>query len=335
MKKLEILITQYNEPEEIVKELLDSIALQQGINLKKDVGVTIVNDCGIILSEELFKDYKFDIKYLKNEKNMGISYSRNKAFDNSESEYVMWCDADDMFYSSLGIYAIFEYMDEIDDYGRMGFDILAPQYLEESTNDNGTKVKYIIHKEDKALMHGKVYNRNFLVENNIRFDDDIRAHEDCYFNVIAFTSSWDVKEIDNCYYVWRNNKNSVTRKVNNFILETVEELMKSYNKIIEGLISRGYTKPAKDNVAVIMYRVYYEAQTSDFVGAPDRLKVLEDLIGDFWLKYKYLYERVALEDKIDLIKQMKIAYIERVPLEIITFDDWTKHLEKIKERKKK
>ena len=42
--KLQILIPQWNETDEIIKPLLDSIQIQQNVDLKKDVGVIIVND---------------------------------------------------------------------------------------------------------------------------------------------------------------------------------------------------------------------------------------------------------------------------------------------------
>ena len=42
--KLQILIPQYQETDEIIKPLLDSIEIQQNVDLKRDVGVVIVND---------------------------------------------------------------------------------------------------------------------------------------------------------------------------------------------------------------------------------------------------------------------------------------------------
>ena len=44
MKKLQILVPQYKETEDIIKPLLDSIEVQQNVDLKNDVGVIIVND---------------------------------------------------------------------------------------------------------------------------------------------------------------------------------------------------------------------------------------------------------------------------------------------------
>ena len=53
--KFQILIPQYQETEEVIKPLLDSIEVQQNVDLKKDVGVIICNDgSDIILSDEFF-----------------------------------------------------------------------------------------------------------------------------------------------------------------------------------------------------------------------------------------------------------------------------------------
>ena len=42
--KLQILVPQYKETDEIIKPLLDSIEVQQNVDLKNEVGVIIVND---------------------------------------------------------------------------------------------------------------------------------------------------------------------------------------------------------------------------------------------------------------------------------------------------
>ena len=58
--KLQFLIPQYKETEDIIKSLLDSIEVQQNINLKEDIGVIIVNDgTDVHLSQEFFNRYSF------------------------------------------------------------------------------------------------------------------------------------------------------------------------------------------------------------------------------------------------------------------------------------
>ena len=42
--KLQVLIPHYNEPFEVIKPMLDSLAIQQNVDLKNELGVIIVND---------------------------------------------------------------------------------------------------------------------------------------------------------------------------------------------------------------------------------------------------------------------------------------------------
>ena len=132
MKRLEILIPQYKETEEIIKPLLDSIEIQQNVDLKNDVGVVIVNDgTDVLLSDDFLNKYTYDIKYIKNE-HKGVSATRNACLDNSSAEYVMFCDADDMFYNACGLYIVFK------EIAAGGFDSLVSVFIEE-TRDPATK----------------------------------------------------------------------------------------------------------------------------------------------------------------------------------------------------
>lgn len=77
---LQILIPQYNEDETIIKNLLDSIAIQQAINFN-DIGIIIANDgSSTLLNEEFLNKYNFEIKYLR-EPHRGVSGTRNALLD--------------------------------------------------------------------------------------------------------------------------------------------------------------------------------------------------------------------------------------------------------------
>ena len=98
--KLQILVPQYNETEDVITPLLKSLAIQQGIDLS-EIGVIIVNDGSeVILNEEFLHSFPFSVEYIKAEHG-GVSAARNRALEASTAEYVMFCDADDMFCSML------------------------------------------------------------------------------------------------------------------------------------------------------------------------------------------------------------------------------------------
>lgn len=107
--KLQILVPQYNESDKDVKPLLDSIALQQNVDFD-DIGVIICNDgSDVYLSRDLLDQYPYLIEYHK-EKHRGVSATRNACLDYADAEYVMFCDADDMFMNACGLWIVFREM---------------------------------------------------------------------------------------------------------------------------------------------------------------------------------------------------------------------------------
>lgn len=83
--KLQILIPHYKEPAEVIKPLLDSIALQQNVDMA-DVGVIIGNDGTPSLD---LPEYPFGVKQLSLE-HKGVSATRNACLDAATADYVMF-----------------------------------------------------------------------------------------------------------------------------------------------------------------------------------------------------------------------------------------------------
>lgn len=122
--KLQILVPHYNETPEIIEPLLDSLAIQQSIDFN-ELGVIIAYDGEDAKPlPDWSNEYPFKIEHVHAEKG-GVSATRNAALDAATADYVMFCDADDMFYSVCGLYIIFN---EI----AVGFDTLTSLFIEES-----------------------------------------------------------------------------------------------------------------------------------------------------------------------------------------------------------
>ncbi len=91
--KISVIVPVYNS-EDFLSDCLDSI-----INQNFDGWECIcVNDCSnddslTILRQYAAKDKR--IKIINNEKNSGVSFSRNIGIENSSAKYIMFCDSDD------------------------------------------------------------------------------------------------------------------------------------------------------------------------------------------------------------------------------------------------
>lgn len=327
-KKLSILVPYYNETIEQIKTLLDSIQNQYGI----DFSTLEVVMCGDgPESTKLYKNiinstYSFNVTIIPNPpEKVGVSELRDICFQNSTGEYVMWCDADDMFFNSLGLAMVYnEIQNE-------GFDTLSSSFLAEFINDEG-KRDYITYEGDTIFVHGKVHNRDFLLREGIKWNPDLTIHEDSFFTIQCRSLAENAKYIQIPFYMWRHNKNSVSRKDSKYMLKTFPNLIDS----IDALIGRFMEKQKRDlvfmHVSNMIYETYFTLNCKNWLENTNQeyRDIVEERFKMFYTKYKLLFDITPNE-----IKQSSIASIKNrmfmskeMFLEEITFKDWLSKFQK-------
>ena len=232
-KRLQFLVPQYKETEEVISFLLDSIEHQVDID-KNDIGVIICSDGGnYILNQEFLDKYSYDIDYIVCE-HRGVSATRNSAFLLSDADYVMYCDSDDGFCNTFGIKIIFENIDLCEKEKKL-FDILSIQFYAEKQADRETPWSLSICNHNNIYIHSRVYRRDFLIENNLYFNEKIWANEDSFFNISTTFYSKNTKILNLPIYVWRGNPQSVTHDPK-YIMKTLHQLIYSNDSVIETML---------------------------------------------------------------------------------------------------
>ena len=232
-KRLQFLVPQYKETEEVISFLLDSIEHQVDID-KNDIGVIICSDGGnYILNQEFLDKYSYDIDYIVCE-HRGVSATRNSAFLLSDADYVMYCDSDDGFCNIFGIKIIFENIDLCEKEKKL-FDILSIQFYSEKQADEEKPWSLSICNHNNIYIHSRVYRRDFLVENNLYFNEKIWANEDSFFNISTTFYSKNTKILNIPIYVWRGNPQSVTHDPK-YIMKTLHQLIYSNDSVIETML---------------------------------------------------------------------------------------------------
>lgn len=100
---IDVIIPAYNSRDTIIRTL-SSIAMQLN---RDELKVTIVNDGGKDYKEivEIFKPL-IDVKEIGYEENRGPGYARQFGIDNTKEDFITFIDADDTFYESTSIGAI-------------------------------------------------------------------------------------------------------------------------------------------------------------------------------------------------------------------------------------
>ena len=324
MRKLDILIPQHNEGESDVAPLLNSIALQQNVDFNK-IGVIICNDgSDIILSDDFIKSYPFNIQYYK-EPHKGVSATRNFLLDKSDAEYVMFCDADDMFYNACGMWILFREF-ELDD-----FDTLISVFIEESRDISGN-IMYINHDIDSTFVHGKIHRKKYLVDKNIRFNDSLTIHEDSYFTILTqnCTDSNRIKYCPTPFYLWKWRDNSVCRHDKKYILKTYTNMIDSNDALIDEFIKRGMVEKANMYVGVMILDTYYTFNKEEWINQEniDYRNKTEKHFSNYYKKRKEMWNKLSNMEKMHLsngIRQRSVN--EGMMMENITLDDWLKKIE--------
>lgn len=323
--KLQILIPQYKETEDIIKPLLDSIEIQQNVDLKNEVGAIIVNDgTNVHLSSEFLSRYTFPIEYHLNE-HKGVSATRNACLDYATADYVMFCDADDMFYNACGLYIVFREMDS------GGFDSLVSAFVEETRHPITKEALYVNHDMDSTFVHGKIHRRQFLVDKTIRWNDSLTIHEDSFFNCLCQKLAGELKYCPTPFYLWKWRDESVCRHDPKYILKTYNNMLDSNTALVKEFLRRQRIADAQFYAVSMIYDAYFTMNKDEWRNQENQAfrEATERRFKKYFTEFEQLFVSIPSETKAQIIMGMKNRMFgEGLLMESVTFDDWIRHIKK-------
>ena len=320
--KLQILVPQYKETDEVVKPLLDSIAIQQNVDFS-EIGVIICNDgSDVHLSVELLSSYPFDVEYHLCP-HRGVSATRNACLDYATADYVMFCDVDDMFFNACGLWILFREM-------ATGFDSLVSVFVEETRLPGTGEVTYINRQQDSTFVHGKVHRRQYLLDRRIRFNDALTIHEDSYFNILAQNLSQNVKYCPTPFYLWKWRDDSVCRHDPKYILRTYGNMLDSNDALVDEFLRRGLGDKAAFYTAFMIFDAYYAMNKPEWINQENREyhQTTELRFAGYYAKHRDLWNSIPAGDRMAISNAVRSRSVsEGMQMEAVTIDGWLRHIE--------
>ena len=322
--KFQILVPQYNETDEVIKPLLDSIAVQQNVPMD-EIGVIICNDgSDTFLSDDLLKSYPFKIQYYK-EPHRGVSATRNACLDKATADYVMFCDADDMFYSVCGLWIVFREME-------IGFDSLVSVFIEETRDPERKNIVYINRDRDSTFVHGKIHRRKYLLEKKIRFNDNLTIHEDSYFNILCQNLSTNVKYCPMPFYLWKWRDDSVCRHDPKYILKTYKNMLDSNDMLVDEFMRRGMHDKAMFYTLFMIFDSYYTMNKEEWLNQDNQeyRNSTEKRFAEYFKKHGDMWEIAPANDKMAISNQVRSrSVMEGMQMEAVTINQWLDHIKQL------
>lgn len=313
---IDIIIPAYNAKKTIMNTL-QSIADQTYV---KKCSVYIINDASDYTYVDEINHFSkcMNIKEIKLDKNVGPGEARNVGIKNSNNPYIVFIDSDDIFYSPLTIEKM--YTNLINHNG----DILISNFIYERDN------KVMVKKKNLVWLHGKMYKRSFLTDNNILFNNT-RSNEDNGFNRLCFLLNPVVINYDNITYVYRENPESITRKNNRlFRFSGIEGFVYNMNWAIQNAEKKGAASFRIVNVVigvlVALYFYYMELYDEYDV---ERIIEWSKPMYDYYIKY----EKDITKDMIDnfiKLKEKEYSYENKEYNKVLSFDEFLNKVEKNK-----
>lgn len=298
--KLQILVNHYKEDESVVKRFLSSLQTQQNV----DFEVFLYSDGGgVRLDESIMSDYAFKITYKYLDHN-GVCPTRNRLMDDSSTEYIMFCDCDDEFSKEDGLWSLVSTAE------RTHTDIIGSPYFGESIDRDGS-IKNIVYNKDTVRLHGKIFKRKYLYDNNIRFPEELETSGDMSFLWLAYALSNSIIWVDNNFYIWKHNANSVTRAEQFSSVKYFDRTILCFDLLADDLKERNRPDLFRNLVTTTISTMYVESTHPYWFAAPlEYQQIGNNTIHRYLKKYYSFYKDVNekyRKSKYDLMLNYKHA----------------------------
>jgi len=319
LPEISILIPVYNV-EEYLSQCLDSILNQTF----KDFECICVNDGSTDNSLSILQEYASKDNRIKiiNQKNKGVSATRNVCLENSSGKYIAFVDSDDWITDN--------YLEILyNELERLQYDIAICNHQLYYPEDNKfiSFASKIVMNEETANFNkfvcgynfgavwAKLYRRQFIKKNKLFFLENV-VMEDYIFSITAYLLTNKIISIKNNLYFYRrqnlgimydSDKVTISQFYNNFYL--IKDLRK--RKIncseIENYLIRNFFHNLADVYKRVKKSNYGIAEL--FNKSLDALYFFNTIKKDLKLKYKIA---IPVSLKLFLIFKKNIFYLRKL-----------------------
>lgn len=299
-----IIIPVYNS-ERTLRHCLDSVISQSFLDWELILVDDGSNDkSGDICDEYAAKDQRIKVFH---KKNGGVSSARNIGLDYAKGEWIVFVDADDFVKESYLVHLLEHSQKQVDlviSYAEIynGNNIQKESYPAKLVNETNFESMFI---ENDMNWHtspwSKLYKRNIIEENHLRFCEGMHIGEDAVFlysYMLCANTIYVSSDTDYCYFAY--TPGSLTKRVNSLISETI-----AYNQIraiVEFMILK---KSIKNSIALknlywliasyqrrLLNALYYNKEQKQ-----KRLHILRNTDWNYYIEHIYsnsLKERILI-----------------------------------------
>ena len=323
MVKISVILPIYNV-EDYLEETLTCLLNQ---TMVEDIEVLMVDDGSTDDSRYIIEKYALDYDnfHAFHKANEGQGIARNYALKFAKGEYVHFLDSDDYIppdaYETLYNLALKNNSDIIiGDVLRFGnTNIWSDSLFKNSFSGITEDIESTTLAEMPSLLwdtstSNKLYKKDFILKNDIRFPDRKIFFEDLVFSAESYIKASSVYISKYVFYYWRfrGRKTSVTQQhtdFNNFydriqILKIIDNLMKE-NNLDDDLVHYEYKKWLNHDLKIFIKKInnYPDRFNKELVkGVNEILDLIPHEFLDELNSYKRITYEMILNEDIEALK---------------------------------
>lgn len=250
--KLSVIMCIYNTPEEYLEKAIKSVIEQTEHNIE----IILVNDGSNENIRGICQKYKEQDKRIKliNQENQGESVARNVGIQYATTNYITFIDSDDYLENDM-CKQVLEYMEKIE----YNFDVII---FDCYVDINGKKIKnkfytksgrlnkddirqiqlqniekgiskYYPPETNISVPWAKIYNKDFIIKNNIKFVPNVIRMPDAIFNMEIFENAEKIYVLDKYLYNYQKNNFSICNRFSKDTVDYYEKYFGYVKKYIE------------------------------------------------------------------------------------------------------
>lgn len=227
---LSICVAVYNIRGDFLRECLASVTADRSEDIEIIIGDDCSReDCAVICREYAAADSR--IKYIRPEKNGGVSVMRNMMIEAAEGGLLTFVDGDDVVpgdYVSkirgavgydIVMFEVAGFSDRVP--GIINLDAKAAAISQQACRDfsaacltgaPGHIERYGIKNSTPSSVCNKIFRRDFLIENGLRFVAGLRKSQDTVFNTSAYYHCTSLGYLPCTLYYYRKNPTSICNR---------------------------------------------------------------------------------------------------------------------------
>lgn len=144
-------------------------------------------------------------RFIRNERNQGISYTRNVLLENASGEYVIWVDSDDWIDEQMVELLVDQICDNIIDVVFCGIKVHfsrggGKDVLPNMSNNPKEILISMLKRNTRSNIAAKMWKRTLYYNHHLAFPVGYNSGEDSYINLQLMYYSKCVKNVPLCLY---------------------------------------------------------------------------------------------------------------------------------------